>query len=221
MASHVHARHVPRGPVAKPTGLLTSCRAACSELSRRCNGNHEYIALVGGRAAVAQVKSPARCAAMCRGKAKPKAWDAWGVTREGRMDSKQLCCLIGRIVDPSVTSELRRHSQSRPAARPRGNWLLNWVDDMHELEVGKDTIGGNMRVGVEEMKKYMDPLHDQHGAPQVWHDMHGYFWMQLKSRKQVLMWSSEEDKGCQHQDRRRTVLCRRLLGRGGWLLLSL
>ena len=125
MTTHIDVRNGPRGPVAKPTGFLTSSWAICNELSRKCKDGHTHVPLVGGRAAGAQVYPPALCEAICRGIAKQKAWDVGGTKIAGSMDKKQLCSLLTRIVDPKVQSKLRRHSQSRPAARPIGEWKPN------------------------------------------------------------------------------------------------
>ena len=78
-----------------------------------------------------------------------------------------------RIVDPSVSSKLQLHSQSRPAARLIGSWQPHRLDRMHEPEGGEDTTGGDMRVGLGEMKKYMDSPYERHGAPEGWDDMNG------------------------------------------------
>ena len=70
-----------------------------------------------------------------------------------------------------MTAKLRLHSQWKPAAAPIGDWQTHCIGHMHEPEGGEDTTGGIVRVGVEEMKKYMKSLYDMRGSPEAWDDM--------------------------------------------------
>ena len=59
MTTHIDIKDGPRGPVAKPTGFMTSSWTLHEELSKTCRDSHEHVALVGERAAACQVYPPA------------------------------------------------------------------------------------------------------------------------------------------------------------------
>ena len=113
--------------------------------------------------------------AMCKGISKQKVWDAGGVVSTGRVDRKQLMSLMSKIVDPVVGKKLRIHSKMRPAARPIGQCLSHWVDNVHEHDGGDDLFGGRLRNGVEVMRQHMDALYKSNGMPEAWDDMNGVF----------------------------------------------
>ena len=79
------------GLVKKPTGFMSSSRCMIEELDKKCNGGHDHVPLVGGRAAGAAVYPQALCEAICRGvanqkKADMKARTSWrGTVATGRM----------------------------------------------------------------------------------------------------------------------------------------
>ena len=176
MTTHVDVRQGPRGPVAKPTGFMTSSWTLYNELSKPCrDSTHSHVPLLGGRAANCQVYPPALCEAMCRGIAKQRAWDAGGVVCSGSLGKAQLYSLMTRIVDPKVAEKLRPHCRQRPAARPIGDWPGRYVDHLHEPHGGCDLHGGNVGNGVEVLQQHMDALYQRGGAPEAWDDMNNVF----------------------------------------------
>ena len=64
------------GHVKKPTGFLSSSRFVAEELNRYCDGSHDHVHLMAGKAAAAQVYRPDLCKAMLRGIARQKKADA-------------------------------------------------------------------------------------------------------------------------------------------------
>ena len=48
MESHIQSKDGPRGPVLKPTGMLTNSWCLRIELSKRCQGGRKHVHLVGG-----------------------------------------------------------------------------------------------------------------------------------------------------------------------------
>ena len=112
---------------------------------------------------------------MCRGIQKQKAWGTGRTVSTTGMERKQLHALMTSVVDPAVARKLRVHSREMPVERPIGGWRPHWVDHMHEPDGGEDTIGGRLRVGVDEMKRYMDSLYEREGTPEAWDDMSDVF----------------------------------------------
>ena len=50
MTSHIDARNGARGPVKKPTGFITSSWCLAGGLNIQCDGKHDHVQLLGGRA---------------------------------------------------------------------------------------------------------------------------------------------------------------------------
>ena len=75
MTAPVKGSQGDHGQVKKPTGFLTSSRFVAEELNRYCDGSHDHVHLVAGKAAAAQVYPPELCKAMLRGTAKQKQVD--------------------------------------------------------------------------------------------------------------------------------------------------
>ena len=175
MTTHIDIKDGPRGPVAKPTGFMTSGWAMFEELNRKCKDNHVHIPLVGGRASACQQYPSALCEAICRGVAKQKAFDAGGDVSTGIMSRGSLCSLMTRVIEPCIGRKIRMHCGSRPAARPVGEWREYWVDNVHEPEGGCDAFGARVGNGTEEMKKQMDSLYERQGMPEAWDDMNNVF----------------------------------------------
>ena len=67
MTSHIHGRKGEHGPVKKPTGFATSSPCIAKRLALKCQGGHEHVHLMGGRAAGAQVYPEALCEAIVEG----------------------------------------------------------------------------------------------------------------------------------------------------------
>ena len=164
MTSHIDVKDGPRGPVAKPTGFLTSGWAMVRALSRRCRDGHAYVPLVGGRASACQQYPPALCEAMCRGIAKQKAYEAGGDIVTGALDRKMLCSLMSRVVDPIRGRKIRVHCNARAAARSIGEWNEYWIDNVHEADGGCDAFGTRIGDGTAEMRKQIDSLCQKPGV---------------------------------------------------------
>ena len=62
-----YGMQVKDGPNRKPTMWITNSWYIARELQRRCNGNHRHEALMGGKAALAQVYPERLCKAIVRG----------------------------------------------------------------------------------------------------------------------------------------------------------
>ena len=178
MTTHIESRDGPRGPVAKPTGFMTSSWAVFNELNKKCQDDHTHVPLMGGRAAACQVYPPALCQAMCRGIAKQKKSELGGVATTGANNRKQLESLMYKVADASGLvgqGRVRVHSRKRPMSRPIGDWSEHWIDNVHEHGGGEDMFGGRIRDGVDVMRKEMNALYERHGMPEAWDDMNNVF----------------------------------------------
>ena len=67
MHRHVRSGSEEMGPVLKPTGFMESAWNTMEELERRCDGSHEHVSLMGGRAAKAAIYPPKLCSSICKG----------------------------------------------------------------------------------------------------------------------------------------------------------
>ena len=63
------------GPVKKPTGFMTSSPCIARELEMRCEGGHEHVHLMSGKAAGAAIYPERLCQAIVRGYMKQKEED--------------------------------------------------------------------------------------------------------------------------------------------------
>ena len=95
MSSHIREREGDRGLVKKPTGFMTSSRCVAAQLGRRCNGRHDHVHLVGGRASSAQVYPQPLCEAMLRGVAQQKRVDSGRKLITPKMKDNQLKKFVG------------------------------------------------------------------------------------------------------------------------------
>ena len=64
------------GLVKKTTGFVTSSRCFVVELNRKCDGGHDHVPLMAGRAAAAQVYPEMLCEACCRGVVRQKKFES-------------------------------------------------------------------------------------------------------------------------------------------------
>ena len=64
------------GLVKKPTGFMTSSKCLAEDLNRKCDGGHDHVPLMAGRAAAAQVYPEMLCEAICRGVVKQKTLES-------------------------------------------------------------------------------------------------------------------------------------------------
>ena len=76
MTYPITGSHGDVGRVKKPTGFLSSSRFVAEELNRYCDGSHDHVHLMAGKAAAAQVYPPDLCKAMLRGITRQKKADA-------------------------------------------------------------------------------------------------------------------------------------------------
>ena len=72
MSSHIRERDGDRGLAKQTTGVMTSSGCMAAQLDRRCNGQHDHVHVVGGRASTAQVCPQLLCEAMPRDIAQQK-----------------------------------------------------------------------------------------------------------------------------------------------------
>ena len=56
-----------QGPAKKPTGFMTNSEHIGNRLSLRCDGTHDHVPLVGGRAAAAAIYPTKLCTLICEG----------------------------------------------------------------------------------------------------------------------------------------------------------
>ena len=73
------------GLVKKPTGSMTSSRCLVEELNQQCDGGHDHVPLMAGRAAAAQVYPEMLCDAICRGVVKQKNFESASRVTTGRL----------------------------------------------------------------------------------------------------------------------------------------
>ena len=126
------------GHVKKPTGFLSSSRFIAAELNRYCDGSHDHVHLVAGKAAAAQVYPPELCKAMLRGTRKQKQADRSRTVSTTSMTEQKTrnfikslssVCLgtISNVVNDACAGNLPKH----------------WVDCVHEEDGGSDDRGGS------------------------------------------------------------------------------
>ena len=73
------------GLVKKPTGFMISSRCLVEELNRKCNGGHDHVPLMAGRAAAAQVYPEMLREAFCRGEVRQKKFESASRVTTGRL----------------------------------------------------------------------------------------------------------------------------------------
>ena len=154
---------------------MTSAWAIYEELSRKCRDKHVHVPLMSGRASACQQYPPDLCAAICRGIAKQKAFEAGGDITTGAMSQKSLYSLMSHVIDPVPGRKVRVHCTARPAGRPLGQWNEAWIDNVHEPDGGCDAFGARVGDGTMEMRKQMASLYERGGMPEAWDDMNNVF----------------------------------------------
>ena len=119
MTSHVREQDEPRGLVKKPTGLMTSSRCIVAQLDSRCDGSHEHMHLVGGRASAAQVYPDELCRAILRGVVGQKAEDS-------RVDSIAVPAMSSSQIQGFISSlsnfEIGSVRELVKVTKPIGRW---------------------------------------------------------------------------------------------------
>ena len=87
MTSRVGHQDGPTGPVKKPTGFMTSSWWIRQELGKKCDGSHDHVPLMEGRAAGAAIYPQGLCEAICRGISKQKKEDQKTTVNSGKLSS--------------------------------------------------------------------------------------------------------------------------------------
>ena len=77
------------GYAKKPTRCMTSSRFVAEELNRYCDGSHDHVHLVAGKAAAAQVYPPELCKAMLRSTRKQKEFEQLSMVSTGAMNASK------------------------------------------------------------------------------------------------------------------------------------
>ena len=178
MLTHVEEKGGKMGLVKKPTGFMTSSSCIANALNLKCQGGHDHVPLVGGRAAGAQVYPKKLCDAIVTGVIKQKALDASNVINMGSMSKKQLSSFAS-----GICADLRRErllvqhggcssiTREGDVNRPVGNWPKDWVDTIHEEEGGDDQHGVRPQRGVEVLKEAMYALVCKNTMWTAWDDV--------------------------------------------------
>ena len=137
------------GHVKKSTGFMSSSRFVAEELNRYCDGSHDHVHLVDGKAAAAQVYPPDLCRAMLRGTAKQKRADGLSLVSTGSMTSNRVQHFIESLssvcLGPlrSVVDGLIEH----------GEVPGHWRDTVHEEDGGHDDRGIRPQHGIEILRE--------------------------------------------------------------------
>ena len=169
MSSHLKEKDGDRGWVKKPTGFMTSSRCVADQLERRCDGRHDHVHLVGGRAAAAQVYPPALCQAMIKGIVMQKKVDAGRQISTPKMDTGQFKQFI-RSITCHNSSTIRVIGKT---IVPIGQWASNWVDPVHEEDGGDDRFGAKPQEGINILKAELDALSFKNGIATARDDVSG------------------------------------------------
>ena len=170
MTSHIRERDGPRGLVKKPTGFMTSSRCIAAQLDSRCDGSHEHVHLVGGRASAAQVYPDELCRSILRGVVRQKAED-------GRVDSIAVPTMSSLQIQGFISSlsnfEIGSVRELVKMTKPIGSWPDHWVDMMHERDGGDDILGPRPQNGIELLQSELDALTMRNGIACAKDDVSG------------------------------------------------
>ena len=169
MTSHIHGRKGEHGPVKKPTGFATSSPCIAKRLALKCQGGHEHVHLMGGRAAGAQVYPEALCEAIVEGVVEQKKIDAEKLITVLKMHPMQLCSFIGTL-GMSVGEIVH---DRRGIGYPMGDWPQGWVDPVHGKSGGCDYFGDRPQYGIDILKTHMDALVFKNGISYARDDVGG------------------------------------------------
>ena len=121
------------GLVKKPTGFVTSSRCLVEEFSRKCDGGHDHVRLMVGRAAAARVCPEMLCEAICRGVVKQKKFEKTSRVTTGRLSYLGLKTFVRHVCELQDSSadrveNLLSTSLSEVTRRPTGEYPPHWVD---------------------------------------------------------------------------------------------
>ena len=144
MTSPITGSHGDVGRVQKPTGFLSSSRFVAEELNRYCDGSHDHVRLMAGKAAVAQVYPPALCKAMLRGIARQEKADASLGAATTSMTAQKTRNFIRSL--SSVCLGTASHIIEEAC---EGRYPSHWKDKVHEEDSGCDDRGILPQHGIE------------------------------------------------------------------------
>ena len=156
------------GRVKKPTGFLSSSRFIAAELNRYCDGSHDHVHLVAGKAAAAQVYPPELCKAMLRGARKQKQADGLSRVSTTTMTEQNTRSFI-----KSLSSVCLGTLSSVVADVSVGNLPKHWADCVHEEDGGSDDRGLRPQHGIEILREELDALTFKNGVAIAKDDVSG------------------------------------------------
>ena len=168
MVTHVDKKGGPTGPVKKAAGFLTSGWCIAEEVGKICDGTHEHVPLLGGRARDAAIYPSGLCKAVCRGvkRQKMEAQKNLATTIELNKDNnkKVLYSLAAKIIPPTHRIGINSLNEST-------NRMEHWIDGVHERDGGQDVRGYRPQDGRGILQKELDALHVAEGVNVAWDDV--------------------------------------------------
>ena len=144
MVAPITGSHGHVGRVKKPTGFLSSSRYIAAELNRYCDGSHDHVHLMSGKAAAAQEYPPALCKAILRGLVKQKAADESSRVTTTPMTQQKTRNFI-RSLSNVCLSKVSDLVEDVCAGRVPGHWQ----DTVHEEDGGYDDRGTRPHLGYQ------------------------------------------------------------------------
>ena len=169
MASHWQSKSGDKGPVLKPTGMMSNSWCLQEELSLRCRGGHQHVHLVGGRASAAQEYPRELCEAICRGIAKQKRLDPSRKFTTLPMCGKRLTSLSSLCRKASMDAGKR--SWPKSPEQPIGSYPKHWSDALHDNDGhGLATTITNTD-GEEALMRELNVLMCQNGVAYAYDDV--------------------------------------------------
>ena len=168
MTTHIGTKNGERGLVKKPTGFLSSSRFIAAELNRYCDGSHDHVHLVAGKAAAAQVYPPDLCKAMLRGTRKQKQADM-----SRRVSTTSMTEQKTRNFIKSLSSVCLGTLNNVVTDACAGNLPEHWVDCVHEEDGGSDDRGVRPQHGITILKEELDALTFKNGIAVAKDDVSG------------------------------------------------
>ena len=147
------------GYAKKPTGFLSSSRHVAEELNRYCDGSHDHVHLVAGKAAAAQVYPPKLCTAILKGTAKQKREDESNLVTTASMTLSKTRSFIDSLSSVCMGSL----SDMIENVVHDGKVPSHWVDCVHEEDGGSDCRGIRPQSGIEVLREELDALTFKNG----------------------------------------------------------
>ena len=129
------------GPARKPTKFMTNSVMVARELNLRCEGDHDHVHLMSGRAGPAARYPRGLCEAICRGLAKQKRLDMRGLEPVGEisLDAVKEYDLEGKDTYHEVDGEPMDSGVFKDA---NGTTITAWREkNVQSLEAYDDVTG--------------------------------------------------------------------------------